>query len=307
MQQHFRFVLVLFAILHAATALAQWQLQTTLNGNPPLYSISTVSDRVAWIGSFGSFDSVYRTTNGGANWIPTPTRPTSTEAIVYIKALSATTAFVGGGGPGAGGGNAKIYRTTNGGQNWSIVYTAAGAGSYWNAIHFFDAQNAIAFSDPPTPGGNFLIVKSTNAGVTWTPIANQPTPNSGEYGTQNMYFYDGLNGWFGTGLIGSVGTAGRVFRTTDGGNTWTGYPSGNTGWVADVRFVSPLVGIRISPSSPVFDTLDRWRFDLDARDQSSSGQCCTYVLCHRCQYSNWESALGRWIYTDWRRVHHDEH
>ena len=243
---------ILFSLLVTLTvtgqaAHAQWQIQTTLSGNPPLYSINTVSDRVAWI---GSFDTLYRTSDGGASWIPTASTPTTTEEIVCIEALSASTAFVGGGGPGSGGGNAKIYRTTNGGQNWSVVYTAAGTASYWNAIHFFDAQNAVAFSDPPSPGSRFLIVKSTDAGVTWTPIANQPVPNTGEYGLQNMYFYDGLNGWFGTGLIDTSGSAGRVFRTTDGGTTWAGYASGNTGYVSDVRFVSPLVGIRASYSAP---------------------------------------------------------
>ncbi len=218
----------------------EWQLQTTLSGNPPLYGICTVSDRVAWI---GSLDTVYRTTNSGTNWIPTPASPTSISDIAYIEALSADTAFIGGGGPGAAGGNARIYRTTNGGQTWSIVYTAPGTMSYWNAIHFFDTNNAIAMSDPPNPGERFLIIKSTDAGTTWTPIANQPIANAAEAGLQNMYFYDRFNGWFGT-------TGGRVFRTTDGGDTWAGFPSGNTGYVGDVLFISPMVGIRISYNIP---------------------------------------------------------
>ena len=219
----------------------QWQLQTTFNGNPPITSVNAVSDRVAWI---CSTDSVYRTTNGGVNWSPTATTPTSTEDLGCVKAFNATTACVGGTGPGSQGGDAKIYRTTNSGQNWSVVYTGAGPGSYWNAIHFFDAQNGIAFSDPSNPISQFLIVKSTDGGATWTPIASRPLANSGEYGIWNaVYFYDNLNGWFGTSI-------GRVFRTTDGGNSWTGFDSGNTGAVYGVRFVSPMVGICISTSTP---------------------------------------------------------
>jgi hypothetical protein len=58
-----------------------------------------------------------------------------------------------------------------------------------------------------------------------------------------MYFFDAMHGWFGT-------NDGRVFRTTDGGNNWTGYESGNFSFVSGVQFVSPQVGIRISYTSP---------------------------------------------------------
>jgi hypothetical protein len=77
-------------------------------------------------------------------------------------------------------------------------------------------------------------------------------PNPNEAGTFNgMYFYDGLNGWFGSArVVFTSGVSGRVFRTTDGGNTWTPFESGNNGEVGGVRFVSPTVGIRTSWSAP---------------------------------------------------------
>lgn len=232
-------------------AVAQWRLQTTFAGNPALVSVKTVSRDVAWIAGFNG--TVYRTTNGGKNWIPTAAKASTTEALGCIEALDATTAFVGGGGPGWSGGNTKIYRTTNGGQSWEAVYTATGANSFWNWIHFFDSQNGIAQSDPPVAGGNFLIVKTSDAGKTWTPIANPPDANTNEFGVFNgFHFYDNLNGWFTTGHPPFVpgGSAGRVFRTTDGGNTWTAFASGNGESANAVRFISPTVGIRTSDSAP---------------------------------------------------------
>lgn len=232
-------------------AAAQWRLQTTLAGNPPLVSVKSVSRDVAWIAGFNG--TVYRTTDGGKDWIPTATPASTSEALACIEALDAATALVGGGGPDWGGGNAKIYRTTNGGQSWEAVYLAAGPNSFWNWIHFFDSQNGIAQSDPPIAGGNFLIVKTSDGGKTWTPIANQPDANTNEFGVfNNFHFYDKLNGWFGTGHPPFVpgGSAGRVFHTIDGGNTWTAFASGNGDGVNAVRFVSPLIGIRTSSSSP---------------------------------------------------------
>jgi photosystem II stability/assembly factor-like uncharacterized protein len=166
-----------------------------------------------------------------------------------IAARDANTAFVGGSGPDGLGGEANIYRTTDGGQTWTAVYTATGPSSYWNGIHFFDANNGIAFSDPPD-GNAFLIVKTTDGGATWTPIANPPTANENEFGIfKTLSFHDDLSGWFGTaGFDGGIG--GRVFRTTDGGNTWTGYNSGNTDFVWAVQFISPMIGIRTSTFPP---------------------------------------------------------
>ncbi|MBI5473603.1 MAG: hypothetical protein HY961_14785, partial [Ignavibacteriae bacterium] len=244
------FVAFVCCVLIAGIAEAQWQLQTTFSGNPPLVSVKTVTRDVAWVCGFGRI--VYRTTDAGNNW--TPTSPvSSSEDLSCIEALDANTAFVGGGGSGWSGGAVKIYRTTNAGASWQAVYTAPGPGNFWNAIHFFDAQNGIAESDPANPAGSFLIVKTTDGGTTWTPIANPPVANSNEFGAFNSFqFIDAQNGWFGTThppfLPG--GNAGRVFRTTNGGTTWTGVSSGNGETVNALRFISPTIGIRTSDAPP---------------------------------------------------------
>ena len=223
----------------------QWQLQTRLTGNPALgsptlLSVKAVSQEVGWICVENG--TVYRTTNGGRNWLQT-SRVATTEGFFCIDALDATTAVIGVG--------ARIYRTTNGGQSWQAVYTATGPRAFWNGIHLFDAQNGIAMSDPPNAGGPFLIVKTTDGGTTWTPIANPPTPRMNEVGFGNcFYFYDNSNGWFGTNSSAQGVIAGRVFRTTDGGNTWNGFESGNNLFVLAVRFISPMVGIRTSANAP---------------------------------------------------------
>ncbi len=220
-------------------AQAQWQLQETLSGNPWLVSVSTVNRNVAW--TIGQAPAVvYRTTNGGETWM----QRTSTPEIVImtIEALDSNTAFIGTYNESA---SAGLYRTTDGGQSWQLVYLPPESSDWgWNWIHFFDSQNGIACYEDKNGSQHIWIVKTNDGGDTWTPIHNQPDSNSYEYALQNVvHFYDNLNGWFGT-------LGGRLFHTIDGGETWDGFDHGNTGIVWGIRFISPMVGIRTSGSSP---------------------------------------------------------
>jgi len=228
-------------------AWAQWQLQTTLPGNPALTSIKAVNRDIVWACHLRG--NVYRTTDGGKNWEQTLSIVTTAERIYCIEAFNADTAFVIGGGTGGSSNKASIYRTTNGGTDWQVVYTATNRTAFWNAIHFWDSKNGIAYGDPLSPGRQVLIVRTSDGGATWTPISNLPLANVNEFGLFNcFYFFDKSNGWFGT--TGQPGNAGRVFRTTDGGNTWNAFPSGNTSGVNDVEFISSLRGVRTSGAAP---------------------------------------------------------
>ncbi len=235
--------IVLVFLLMPYMAQSQWQRQTTLNGSPPVTHMIALDENILW--SCTKTGYAYRSTDGGQNWQQS-TQATSDESIFAIAAIDSMTAFVCGGNLIPPFGNAKIYRTTDGGVSWDTVYTAIGAVTFWNMIHFFDAQNGIAMSDPPNSGQPFVIVKTTDGGENWTQISNPPTPNPNEFGMISSFqFFDEMNGWFGTN------NGGRIFRTTDGGENWTGYPSGNTnGRIYSVNFVSPTTGVRACDASP---------------------------------------------------------
>jgi subtilisin family serine protease len=191
------------------------------------HAIKLVNRNVAWACADGGV--VARSLDGGRTWTRV-SAPTSNN-LYCINALNENVAIVGDG-PDAG--PARLYRTTNGGQSWQVVNES---GSFWNVIHFFDAQNGIAQSDPVSPTSGFILVRTADGGATWTPIAQQVAAGNGEFGLVGSMQFVGNAGWFGT-------NQGRVFRSTDAGNTWSSTTAaGNNDWLLVVSFASPNTGV----------------------------------------------------------------
>ncbi len=187
-------------------------------------SVKAVSPSIAWIAGNATF--VSKTTDGGLTWTSVGAAPISGD-IYNIDALNENVAFVT-----TSGTSTFIYRTTNGGGAWTTVYTLVGG--FIDAIHMFDANNGIAVGDPV--GGVWTIIKTTDGGATWNPIST-PLPQVGaEAGWNNSMSVIGTtNIWFGT-------NSSKVYRSTDGGSTWT---SGATsfGSSVSVSFVTANNGI----------------------------------------------------------------
>ena len=115
---------------------------------------------------------------------------------------------------------ARIYRTNDGGGSWNLMYENRTPGVFFNAVSFWDAERGIAVGDPID--GRFLIVLTNDGGETWTELPWESRPQALE-GEANfaasgtcMTVFGKNNVWFGTG-----GPAARVFRSTDGGSSWT--------------------------------------------------------------------------------------
>jgi photosystem II stability/assembly factor-like uncharacterized protein len=172
-----------------------------------LKTVKTVSPAVGWIG--GANGTVLRTTNGGATWASVGRSPISTTAnIVCITAVDENTAFVANTPD-----STNIYRTTNGGTTWQRVYVDASTGAFIDAVQMYDATNGIALGDPV--GGKWVILKTSNGGASWSHIATEPTQNGTEAGWINsLHVVGASNIWFGT-------NASRIYRSTNGGATWS--------------------------------------------------------------------------------------
>ncbi|MFN3393281.1 MAG: S8 family serine peptidase [Candidatus Thermochlorobacter sp.] len=159
-----------------------WLEQTRLaQFSPDFHAVKLVNRNVAW--ACADAGVVIRTLDGGRTWTRVAA-PTSNN-LYCINALSENIAIVG---DGPDSGPAKLYRTTDGGQTWQEVNAS---GSFWNAIHFFDAQNGIAQSDAVSATDGFVLVKTTNGGASWTPISQTVSVGSGEFGLVGSFQFVG--------------------------------------------------------------------------------------------------------------------
>ena len=215
-------------------------------------TISTIDGNTAWIaGGPPGIPKVYRTSDGGENWVDLPTGGITRE-LYCLWAINAYTAFVG---VGNMTGYAGLYKTTNTGLNWSLVLETGQNMGYWNGIMFSKRNNGrgygIALAEriykTSDYGNNWVMQQSgvngvsnahnslmvidydfygfgmnngasrirltTNGGTGW---ANQNVNLPGHYTSGICFAEDKL-----TGLAATSTSLPMISRTDDGGITWT--------------------------------------------------------------------------------------
>jgi len=184
MKKLFTVLLIFSAFIKADS---QWILQTS----PTIFDIlsgSFLDANTGYISGYGN--SIFKTTNGGQNWINLSFAGTANN-INVIHFFDSNTGFV-------GSTNDTVYRTTNGGLNWS-------AGSYIG----FQPQSV---SFPNTNTGFICgfggLAKTTDAGISWT--------NSFISTWGAICFVNPSTGW--TSDINSGNS--NIYKTTNGGNNW---------------------------------------------------------------------------------------
>lgn len=174
---------------------------------------------------------VLKTTNGGASWSGASVALNNVGASGQTTSfvLDADTVFLANSALGTGGLD-RIARTINGGASWtvsSVSFTgAAPAAVKLYAIHAISATAAWAGGETLSPSGTALF-KSVD-GTTWSQVSTTGLTEK----VRTLHFFDAMNG-----VIGGVND---IFRTTDGGSSWTKVDTA----VAPNRFafVSPTTG-----------------------------------------------------------------
>jgi hypothetical protein len=188
------------------------------NGNPnpgvitgDIYNIEALDANTAFVTTSPGATFIYKTTNGGANWVQVYT--IAGGFINTIKMVSATNGFAFGD---VLAGNWLMLKTVDGGNTWTTLATVAGTG---------DGRNnclQILGNDIWFGTGQNTVWHSTNLGVNWTSAT--VTGITGQI--------TGIQ--FNTPLIGIVGGA-TMSKTTDGGATWTLLAALGTGTISGIE------------------------------------------------------------------------
>jgi photosystem II stability/assembly factor-like uncharacterized protein len=192
----------------------QWTAQES-GTTARLRGVSAVSRSVVW--ASGNGGTYARTTDGGATWQSAVVPGSAQLDFRDVHGVDANTAYLLSIGPGE---QSKIYKTVNGGRAWELQFTNHSPKAFFDAFAFWDARTAIAVSDPVD--GRFIIVRTTDGGVKWIETFNGNFPaaieGEGAFAASGtcIAVQGKTNVWFGTGGAAVA----RVFRSTDGGETW---------------------------------------------------------------------------------------
>jgi photosystem II stability/assembly factor-like uncharacterized protein len=210
------FCLALLLLLPGgAAARAEW-VQQRSGTTVRLRGVSAVSARVAW--ASGDKGTYARTVDGGRTW-SSGTVPGAEELDFRdVDAFDADTAYLLSIGEGD---KSRIYKTTDGGRRWELQFKSERAAAFFDSMAFWDRDRGVAVSDPVN--GRFLVIRTADGGRTWseTPAEGMPLALEGEgafAASGTCIAVEGKNNaWFATG--GPNGA--RVFRSADGGRTWS--------------------------------------------------------------------------------------
>ncbi len=151
-----------------------------------------------------------------------------------------------------------IYRTQDGGKTWKQVNQCAAKAMIDGLARQVDCRLYKVRYVSPTivyalagvyPGTAALITKSVDGGENWSIVSLI----EGENGWEGGFFFVDEN----TGFLASK-DAKAAFRTTDGGETWTGIPA--TSMPRHIQFADPEVGwaMRYNQLSFTTDGGRRW-------------------------------------------------
>lgn len=205
--------LLVTVCLLAVIANAQWQKQA-IDTDASFRGLSVVNERVVWASGTGG--TVVRTTDGRANWdvITVP----GAEKLDFrdIEAFDAKTAYILSIGNGE---DSRIYKTADGGKTWSLQFKNENPKAFFDAIACWNSSTCLAMSDPVD--GKYLLIRTTD-GKTWTPVdtAKMPAAGAGEASfaaSGTCLIASGKR----TAFLVTGGSAARVFRSDDRGETWS--------------------------------------------------------------------------------------
>jgi photosystem II stability/assembly factor-like uncharacterized protein len=224
---------------------AQWE-PLSVSTTASFRAVSVTGKGVVWIGGTGGI--FLCSTDGGETWQVGTVPGAERCDFRDVQALNTQSAVLMSAGP-AEQGQARIYRTTNGGQSWTMVYETKQPGVFFDGMDFSDRQRGMVFSDPVE--GRYVLLQTRDGGQSWQSLMAGQSP--AVYPGEAAFAASGSglvrrgknNVWLGSGGMGG----GRVFRSTDGGESWavaeTGILADSSSGVFGLHFFTDKDGIAV--------------------------------------------------------------
>lgn len=208
MRHLFIFTLLLFSV----STHAQW-IKQNVDTTASFRGLSVVNEKTVWASGTGG--TVIRTIDGGKTWKVMVVPGAEKLDFRDIEAFDANMAYILSIGNGE---SSRIYKTTDGGETWKEQFRNKDEKAFYDAIACWDRNNCLAMSDPVD--GKYVFVE-TSDGVNWRPRSSihhaiALTGEAAFAASGTCLIAVGKR----TAFLVSGGTAARVFRSDDRGQTW---------------------------------------------------------------------------------------
>lgn len=187
-----RHFLLLFLVLACSNVFAQWDQVFPFPTDP--LDVSVADDSTVYtLCSSWSESTLYKSKDGARTWKKANSAPSQLSRIFFVDGLT-----------GFGVSGNAVYKTTDGAASWTSA-----------ALPGFITVSAIQFTSPQvgyiaTSGQG--ILKSLDGGLTWNFVPGSPSMSLYHSNSPLSFVND---------QIGYVVDESGLFRTEDGGSTWT--------------------------------------------------------------------------------------
>jgi photosystem II stability/assembly factor-like uncharacterized protein len=181
-----------------------------------------INENTGWVvgGDFGT-ERIFKTTNGGTNWIAQTSGTANKMFSVYF--INENTGWSVG-----GPSSPKVIKTTNGGTTWFTQPTTISTPLY--SVMFADANTGWAVAGYL---GGETIIKTTNGGDNWL----SQSSGDNRY-LRECYVKDPLTAF-------AVGESGKLISTTNGGINWLVNSTGSSVELWSIDFANDSIGYAI--------------------------------------------------------------
>ena len=180
----------------------------------------------------GEANSIYKTTNAGADWVDISINNSYTLESVFFK--DSNTGFA----AGNDYDGSMIMKTTDGGNTWDYVWTNNdnSNGYYLKSIRFINDNIGYVSAGH---GHNVGVLKTTDGGLTWFFLG--------------VLGYSALGDAFFTddNTVHYVGQDGSYLKSTDGGFYWTSLSSGTSQYLSKIFFVDGNNGYAVGGAGSI--------------------------------------------------------
>lgn len=168
--------------------------------------------------------SIFKTTDGGLNWLQVATGFTPLYSLAFINS---TTGY-------AVGLSGDLLKTTNAGLTWNNVLNISS--QQLLQIYFYNSTTGYIV------GNSGVIYKTTNGGLTWTSQISNTTSS-----LATVHFADQNTGW-------CVGIGGTILKTVNGGLNWNIQNSNTTQDLLGLFAINANVAYTVGASGTILYT-----------------------------------------------------